>query len=183
MKKPIRTTLFFVLLSALCFIPFSQVLTSSLGWLLANKLFLLLNIFLYSVLLCRWSRTSLAAIMFPLLLLSGVALWPHTNTGFILVALAVFSWIRSGVCFKSVPIRAMIAEITTIVAGVGFMLFWWPNSTLAQPLAIWLFFLIQTLYFYIVPGITKQCPDSVTKDSFEKTCREMERLLDNNPAR
>jgi len=183
MKKPIRTTVFFGLLSALCFIPFSQVFTSSLGWLMAYKLFLLLNLAIYSVLLCRWSKTSPAAILFPLLLLSGVALWPHTYTGFILIALAVFSWIRSGVCFKSTPVRAIIAEIATVVAGVGFMLFWWPDSPLAQPLAIWLFFLIQTLYFYIVPGITKQRSDAVSKDSFEQACREMERLLDKNPIR
>jgi hypothetical protein len=183
MKKPIRTTLFFGLLSALCVIPFTEALTSSLGWLMAYKIFILLNLTLYSVLLCRWSKSSPVAIIFPLLLLLGVALWPYTYTGCALAALAVFSWIRSGICFKSAPIRAMIAETATVAASAGFMLFWWPSSTLAQPLAIWLFFLIQTLYFYIVPGITKQCFDPVTKDSFEQACREVERLLDNNPAR
>lgn len=181
MKEPVRTTLFFGLLSALCYIPFTQILTSSLGWLMAYKLYLIINISLYSMLLCRWSRTHLIAIGFPILLLLGVALWPHTYTGFILVALAVFSWIRSGICFKNVPVRAMIAEIATMMGSACLILLWWPNSSLAQPLAIWLFFLVQALYFYIVPGITEHRSNSFSTDSFEQACREMERLLDSNP--
>lgn len=181
MNKPIRTTLIFGLLSALSVIPLTSV-PVYWGWSISCKLFWWTNLTLYSVLLCRWSRTRPVAILFPLLLLLGMAIWPYSHNGFILIALAVFSWIRSGICFNTVPLRAVIAEIVTLAGGVGFVLFWWPDSSLALSLAIWLFFLVQTLYFYIIPTAAANDPTSVSSDAFEQARREMERLLETNTA-
>jgi hypothetical protein len=177
MNKPIRTTLIFGFLSAVCFIPLSSI-PHYWHWQITYKLSILITLALYSVLLCRWSRTPLVTILFPLLLFLGVALWSHTHFGFLLLTLAVFSWIRSGICFKNVSIRALIAEILTMAGGTVFLLFWWPATSISQPLAIWLFFLVQSLYFYIIPGVAGHDRFSVSSDLFEQACRDMERLLE-----
>lgn len=177
MKKPIRTTCIFGLISALCAIPLTYLPAAYWGWPMAHKFFLLLNLASYTLLLCRWSRTPVTATLFPIFLLVGVALWPNTYTGFILVSLVVFSWIRSGICYRRVVLRALTAEIITMVSGSVFVLFWWPDMILAQPLAIWLFFLIQSLYFFIVPGYA-QAEANILVDSFQQASRDLEQLLE-----
>lgn len=177
MKKPIQATLIFGILSALCVIPFTHLLAGHLGWLVVYKLFGVINLTLYSLLLCRWSGVSLTSILFPLLLVSGVAMWPNTHSVLVLVALCVFSWIRSGICFKNVPARGIIGEIVTMGGGAGLIVFHWPSSTFAQPIALWLFFLLQTLYFFIVPNTIEDSSAPVSPDPFEQSYREVERLL------
>ena len=60
MNKPIRTTLIFGFLSALCFIPLSSI-PHYWHWQITYKLLILITLALYSVLLCRWSRTPLVS--------------------------------------------------------------------------------------------------------------------------
>jgi len=184
MMKPIRTTLIFGIISCLAIIPLSFV--SNLHWqgAVTFKLFFLLNLILYSVFLCRWSNTRLISVFFPLLLVTGVALWPNSSTGFILAALAVLSWIRSGICFKHVPLRAFIAEVLTITGGAGYYILWRPDSPVTLALALWLFFLVQTLYFFIVPIVplprireTANAAGGGSVDAFEQASQDMKRVL------
>ena len=182
MTKQIRTTLVFGLLSAVSVIPLTHYPAILWGWSVAIKLFVLINLMLYSMLLCRWSNTSIISIVFPLLLAAAMALLSNTYSSFILVSLGVFSWIRSGMCFKEMPIRAVFAEFITISGGAGFLLFWWPEPTLVLPVAIWSFFLFQTLYFFIIPYRIEN-PTAIVSDPFEQASRELERLLKLNDIR
>ena len=95
MNKPIRTTLVYGLLSALMMIPVIWYQHTYRPWPKAMELALWADLAVYAVLLCRWSRTRFSTVFFPLLLLFGVAVWPRVHFGFILMALGVFSWIRS----------------------------------------------------------------------------------------
>ncbi len=178
MNRPVRTTLTLGILSAICVIPFTQIAIFYMGWPMTYKLFILVNLGIYSILLCRWSNTDIITILFPSLLLLGLAIWPDTYFGFTLVALVVLAWIRSGICYKKSPMRGVIAEIITM-GGTGFILFWWPSSSLAQPLAVWLFFLVQSLYFFIIPETINQTTTFST-DPFEQTSKELARLLESN---
>ena len=124
----------------------------------------------------------------PLLLVTGVALWPNSSTGFILAALAVLSWIRSGICFKHVPLRAFIAEVLTITGGAGYYILWRPDSPVTLALALWLFFLVQTLYFFIVPIVplprireTANAAGGGSVDAFEQASQNMKRVLRHSP--
>lgn len=179
MTNHIRTTLIFGLLSAICVIPLTHFPTILWGWPVALKCFILANLILYSFLLCRWSNTSIVSIAFPLLLATGMALHPGTYSGFMLVILGVFGWIRSAICFNEMPVRSLIAEFITLGGGAIFLVFWWPEPTMVLSVAIWLFFLFQTLYFFIVPPSTEN-PISVVSDPFEQASREMERLFKTN---
>ena len=180
MTKPIRTTLIFGILSAVSVIPLPHYASILWGWPVAIKTFVLINLTLYSSLLCRWSNARIVSIIFPLSLLTGMVLWPLTCSGFVLASLAVLGWVRSGICFKERSIRIVLAELITIVGGAGFLVFWQPGSTNVLPVAIWFFFLVQTIYFYIIP-CKVEIPGEGRADPFEQASRDMERILKTSP--
>lgn len=182
MTTPIRTTLIFGILSALSVIPLTHYPSIFWGWPLALKSFVLINLMLYSILLCRWSNVRIVSILFPISLLTAMVLWPFSCSGFILVSLGVLGWIRSGICFKELSIRIVLAELITIVGGAGFLMLWQPGSTIAIAVAIWFFFLVQTIYFFIIP-CRVDTPGEGRADPFEQASREMERILNTNTVR
>ena len=149
-----------------------------LGWPAAIKLTLWAEVALYAYFLARWSRTHPINIAFPLVLLLGAALWPYTHAGFYLMMVGVFIWIRSGICFRRQPVRAVLAELVTAVGGMLLIGIWMPHNMLLWGVGIWLFGLIQCLYFYIV-----SIPDALrvsggNQDSFEQARGELEQVLD-----
>ena len=177
--KPIRTTIIFALFSTLCLIPFLFIYPLQWGWPITVKTYISLSLAIYCLLLCRWSNTGILSVLFPLLLLFIAGLWPHTHFGSIAAILFLFCWIRSGICFNNVPVRAVFAEIVTMAGGAGFILFWWSHSPLILLLAVWFFFLVQSLYFFIVPLARQKDHHNCPPDPFDRACGEMERLLEN----
>ena len=177
MMNPIPVTLIFGLLSGLSIFPLVHFATTLVGWAVALKFFVLINLTLYGFLLCLWSRKPIVSIAFPLLLVTGMALWPDSSSAFVPVVLGVFGWIRSAICFKELSIRIVLAEMVTIIGGAGFLLFWGPTFTSGLVLAIWFFFLVQTLYFYIVPDTRVDNLAARISDPFEHARLEMERIL------
>lgn len=178
MKRNVRTTLVYGLISALTVMPLAWLLAGPMGWPLAFKLVLWLDLFIYAVLLVRWSGKGIGTIVFPMTLLLGTALWPGIYTGFFLMGLGVFSWVRSGICFCEAPIRAVAAEILTVGAGAGLVALLSPTSTFIWAISIWLFFLIQALYFFIVPATAGAANLETPHDHFELARREAQRVLD-----
>ena len=179
MNKPVRTTLVFGLLSGLAMVPVLWYQRSYGAWPMALELAIWCDLAIYAVLLSRWSRTRAAAIVFPLALLLGVAFWPRTHAGFLLMALGIFSWIRSGICFRDTPLRALTAELATILGGSMLVVFWWPQSIVSWALAVWLFFLVQSVYFFIIPANEHSRAGLENTDPFERARREAERVLEN----
>jgi hypothetical protein len=178
MKRPVRTTIVFALVSAFTVMPAAWLLAGPLGWPMALKLALWTDLACYTVLLARWSGKSPLATLFPLFLLLGAALWPRVTNGFIFLGLGVFGWIRSGICFTRSPLRAVFAEIFTIAIGIGLVALMRPASTLAWAIGIWLFYLVQTLYFFIVPLKNMAARGRDDVDRFERARRDAQRILD-----
>ena len=176
MTPPVRTTLIFGLLSALLVIPVTTFLVIFSAWPMALNMYVDLNLVLYSFLLCHWTGTRPLTLAFPLLLVTGIALWPNNSAGFFLVALWIFAWIRSGICCKAMVIRKIHAELITLLGGAGFLLFWRSEAPLALPVATWFFFLVQTLYFIIIRD-TQEGQNSDAPDPFELARREMEKIF------
>ena len=178
MTRPIRTTIVYALLSGFLVVPAASLLSIYLYWPTAFKLTLWADLAIYGVMMARWSRTRLLSVLFPLALLLGVALWPQTYSGFFILALGVFSWMRSGICFQGVPARALVAEVVTVVGGASLLLLFGSLSSAAWALNICLFLLVQSLYFFIVPW-NRYIPDSqVPADSFERAMEEAQKVLD-----
>ena len=178
MKRHVRTTLVYGLISALTVMPAAWSLAGLVGWPMAFKLMLWLDLLGYAALLARWSGNGPSVILFPMALLLGTALWPGVYTGFFFLGLGVFSWIRSGCCFSGTPLRAVAAEVITVGGGAGLVSLLGPGSSLTWAISIWLFFLVQALYFYMVP--TSCPPDAVgtASDPFDQAHREALRVLD-----
>jgi len=178
MKRSVRTTLVYGLISAMAVIPAAWSLTGLIGWEMAFKLSLWADLFFYAVLLTRWSGNSLSGVGFPMALLLGTALWPGVYFGFFFLGLGVFSWIRSGICFTETPVRAVAAEFITVAGGGGLVALLGPASTITWAIGIWLFFLVQALYFFIIPSKEPSITDRTVEDSFERARREAQRVLD-----
>lgn len=177
MTRPIRTTIVFGLLSALMIFIVIGLPVGRWGGALAFKLALWLDLALYSVLLVRWSNRRLLPALFPLALLLAAALWPWSPSGFLLLGLGVLSWVRSGVCFKAPPLRLLTAETIATAGGAGLLALLSPASALTWALTLWLFFLIQTLYFYIMPGLAEGPAAPRCQDPFEAAFNEAQKML------
>ena len=177
MKKEVRITMIFGFLSALSTAQFCSHLQITSGWPVGCGFFLLVSLMIYSIILCGLSKTPLRSILFPLLLLLGVAILPDGSIGFMAISLGIFSWIRSGICYPGAPFRSITTEAATL-GGAVCAFIWLPNAPSVLPLTFWLFFLFQSLYFYLVPDNITQHQPAPSEDTFERARREVERLLE-----
>ena len=178
MKRSVRTTLVYGLISAAAVIPVAGVLAGSIGWPMAFKLVLWADLFGYAMLLARWSGRGLGSIFFPLALLLGTAVWPGVYSAFFFLGLGVFSWLRSGICYSRSPIRAVAAETITVAGGAGLVALLNPGSAITWSISIWLFFLVQALYFFIIPAADNTPAGRWSPDPFEQAHREALRILE-----
>ncbi|GAB6905542.1 conserved membrane hypothetical protein [Desulfosarcina cetonica] len=178
MTPSIRTTLIYGLISALVVMPVAGWLAGPIGGSMAFKLTLWLDLLIYALLLARWGRRHPATILFPMGLLLGAALWPGVYTGFFCLGLGMLAWIRSGICFTTTPLRALLAETIAIGGGIALTVFFHPTTAISWAIAIWLFFLMQALYFFIVPSSRRDSSATAQEDPFERACRDVKRLLE-----
>jgi len=178
MNRPIRTTLVYGLICALAVVPAASLLAAYTGWPPAFKLMLWAALCGYAVLLARWGAKGPGGLILPLALLLGTALWPGIGAAFFFLALGVLCWLRSGICFSRFPIRAVAAETVTAAGGAGLIALLNPGSTVAWSVSLWLFFLIQALYFFIVPVAGKAPAAQHRADPFEQAFRAARRILE-----
>jgi len=101
----------------------------------------------YSTFLARSSGRSLRALFAPLFMLAAVMAAAGSVTGFVVPAAAGLSWIRSGICFPGSLPRRVCAEAITCAAGLALVRLLQPPGPYGLPLSIWMFGLIQALYF------------------------------------
>lgn len=179
MKSPLRTTLVYGLICALAAMPATGGLAAHFGGSVAFKLVLWTILAGYSLLLARWSGRHPAGILFPLILLLGTAVWPGIDSAFFFLGLGVLCWLRSGICFNHFPLRAMVAETLTAAGGAALVTLLSPASPVAWAVSIWLFFLVQTLYFFIVSPRDRKSADQQDADPFDQARRAAQRILEN----
>ena len=178
MNRAVRTTVVYALASGFLVVPLAMVLSRYLFWPGALKLVLWADLAVYGVLMARWARVRLLSVFFPLLILLGAALWPGTQSGFFILALGVFTWMRSGVCFKGALVRSLVAEVVTTLGGAGLLLLIGSHSYGAWALGICLFFLVQSLYFFMVPSDTNRQHQPVPADPFEQAVEDAKKILE-----
>jgi hypothetical protein len=177
MNKPIRTTVVFALVSGFLALPLAELLGRFGGYPTAFKWVLWMDLALYALLLARWSRTRPLSILFPLAMLLGTAFWPGTRIGFYALALGVLCWVRSGICYSGTPLRALTAELVTVIAGITLVGTLGSSTTAAWPLGLCLFILIQALYFFIIPADVDRKSENASPDPFEQARHEAEKML------
>jgi len=148
--NPIRSTIIWGLIGGLLYIPLCVALSRFLFWPASFQVSLWVLLAGYAVLLSRWAPESLRSISLPLLLLFLAAFFIRSTSAFLFTSLVMLGWIRSGICFKEKPsLKRFGAEIGLGLATGLLVCGAMPAVDLASALGIWLFFLIQALYFVI----------------------------------
>ena len=113
----------------------------------------------------------------PLLLLFLSAFLIESETVFLFTALVILSWIRSGICFKKKPLlKRLGAEAGLCLAGVLLVYGVVPGPTPVLALGVWLFFLIQALYFVLFEYQSRPYT-KIEVDPFEKAKMAAEKIL------
>jgi hypothetical protein len=174
---PIRTTIFFGLICGLSFIPTNIALSYLLHGASVINLTLWLYAAGYALLLSRWSKKPILSCGFPLLLLFVTSFLVDSITAFYLLSLVVISWIRTAICFRNPGGIKVVVELLLCVLGGLPLAAFTPGSVITWMLGIWMFFLIQSLYFVIFENRAIVPQDQYETDPFERASRQAEAIL------
>ncbi|MES0349735.1 MAG: hypothetical protein ABUK19_03365 [Desulfobacteria bacterium] len=178
-RRPMPATILFGLIGGLFFIPISMVLGYIIYWPMVFRLAIWSYLGLYGVLLTRWGKVNAISIVFPLMVLLVFAFWGNSNSAFLLLALGILSWIRSGICFQRPLFKTLGAELFVCIGGGVLVAYFAPHSTLTWAMGIWMFFLMQSLYFVLVGEISGE-EEKLAVDPFEQARRQAEKILSNS---
>jgi hypothetical protein len=175
--KPVRTTIVMGLAFGLLFVPVSTTLNLFLSWSGAFRLTLWLFLAAYSLVLCRWAGAGSLNCGFPLAVVLSSVFWLRSGNDFLFLMVLVLGWIRSGVCFRKPLWKAVGAEILVGLGGAALVAFFAPQSTAVWALGVWMFFLVQSLYFVFTGDVGDAEEIEVALDPFEKARRQAEEIL------
>lgn len=135
----------------------------------------------YSAFLARSSGRSLRALFAPFFMLAAVLAVAGSVTGFVVPAAAALSWIRSGICFQGSMPRRVLAEAITCPAGLALACLLQPPGPYGWALSIWMFGLVQTLYFIIVDVEGTSLPEPAGGEKLAQVhCRASALLRERN---
>ena len=176
-KHPVRHTVFYGLACGLSFVPLSLTLNAFFVWSSAVCLTLWLFLAGYAILLSHWRKKALISSVFPLLLLVPTIFLSDSMVLFFILALMVISWIRSGICYQRPGIMGLAVELLLCFLGAVLVQVFTPGSVLAWALGVWMFFLVQALYFVFFEHTDNQQEESIQMDAFEKANRQAEGIL------
>lgn len=181
--RPVRTTIVFGLLAALAAVPLLTALDLFVYGPRALGLTLWLALAVYALLLARWARTGIPGILFPLLVLLLFALTGDALPLQLLLSAGILAWIRSGVCFPGRPVRTAVVELLLSVGGGALVLSFHPASPLTWALGLWMFFLLQSLYFVLSGNHPAGDAEERAgpEDPFDQARAQAERILSGGP--
>jgi len=177
-RRPMIATILYGLMCGVTFIPLSIILSYVIYWPEAFRLAVWSYVALYGLLLTRWGKGNSIATVFPLLTLFIFVFWGNSNSAFLLLTLGILSWIRSGICFRRPLAKTLGIELLVSIGGGALVAYFAPHSTLTWAMGIWLFFLVQSLYFVLIGDVGSE-EDSVRMDPFEEAKSQAERILSN----
>ncbi len=174
---PIRSTIVWGLIGGLSYIPLCSALGLMVFWPLNVHLTFWILLSGYAVMLSRWASRPLKSIGLPLSLLLLAVFLIESATAFLFTAFVVLGWTRSGICFKRKPLMKRLAAEAVLGPGVGLLMFGAaPGATMVWALGVWLFFLVQAMYF-VVFDYHRACQPAAEADPFEKAKMAAEKIL------
>jgi len=176
-KHPVRNTILYGLFCGLAFVPLSLALNAFIMWSSAVGLTLWLFLAGYALLLSHWGNKIQISTVFPLLLLVPAIFLNDSMVLFFILALMVISWIRSGICFPKPGVMGLAGELLLCLLGAVLVQVFTPGSVLAWALGVWMFFLVQALYFVFFVHADNQQEESIQMDAFERAHRQADRIL------
>ncbi len=174
--RPIRTPMVFGLICGLLLSPLTVGLSYVMSWSGALCIIFWGYLAAYSYMLTSWSKKSFISNVFPLLLALASIFWVNSISAFLLIAIGVFSWIRSGICYPRHFTKRFLAEIALCLGGGALVAILTPLSVLSWALAVWLFFLVQALYFVLFE-IDHIAQEDIERDPFDQAREQADKIL------
>ncbi len=176
-QKPVMFTIIFGMIAGVTFIPATMILSNFVYWPRAFNIVVWFFLATYGCCLARWGNTRLIPVLFPLLLLFVVSVKGMPMSLFLLLTLGIFTWIRSGICLNGPWAKVLFAEIATSIGGGILVACFAPNSSSSWAIGIFLFFLVQSLYFLIIGNTDKEFKANTPTDHFDNARKEAEKIL------
>ena len=180
-RRPMFATIIYGLLAGASFIPMVMVMSSLVTWTAAFRLSIWFILAGYLVVLTRWGRVPLLSLFFPLLLLLFLVFWGETHSAFFFLALGVLSWVRSGICFQGSLLKALVTESALCLGAGALVIFFAPHSTITWGIVVWMFFLVQSIYFVVFADFGEKQEEQVDLDPFHQARTRAERILSAGP--
>ncbi len=177
-KNPVRSTIFAGLIFSLLYAPISLLLQPYFGGFWPMKITLVLFLIIYSLLMARWAEVKITKIIFPMLILIlTINFNPVYELKYFVICLALtLSWIRSITCYYGFSLNILIFDFLLSLSGAILSLYFSPHTLAGVCLSIWMFFLIQSLYFLAI-GKRNISKHITIIDPFAASQRELEKLL------
>lgn len=175
-SKPILNTIAFGLIGGLLFVPLAAVLGYVMPGPAAFCLIVWIYLAVYGVSLVKGCGKRITSIVFPLLLALLTVFWTDSVSVNLIIAAGVFSWIRSGICYPNQFIKRFIIEAVLCAGGGLLVAGFAPISVLNWAIAIWMFILIQALYFVIFEN-SLTVVRKFRQDPFETAREQAENIL------
>jgi len=176
-KHQIPKTIAYGLACGLSFVPLSLTLNTFFVWSSAVCLSLWLFLAGYAILLSHWHQKELISSVFPLLLLVPTIFLSNSMALFFILALMVISWIRSGICFQKPGALGLAVELLLCFIGAVLVQVFTPGSVFAWAVGVWMFFLVQALYFVFFEQTDNRREEPARMDAFEWASRQADRIL------
>ncbi|MBI9077065.1 MAG: hypothetical protein JEZ02_16770 [Desulfatibacillum sp.] len=177
MRNHFSGTIWFALACGLLFVPATMALGIFAGPYWAFRLVLWGFLAGYALLLRRWANARTLSCLFPLTLLLALVFVGLPRVTFLVAALVILAWIRSGIYFSGPGARAWVMELGVSVGGAMLVNMLSPHSLLTWALAVWLFFLVQSLFFVLGPDNGATWEDPFKPEPFEQARQRAERIL------
>jgi hypothetical protein len=164
-------------LAAAGYLPWMLLTAPIIGTPTARALYLVAATAFHAASLGATSRRGLTLGLFTVAI--GLTIVAATDSlAELCLALAVLlGVIRSVFLFRTRPARALAMEIGLLCGGLLFARFLAGASLISTALAIWGFFLVQSLFF-LVAGVRVRSPGGSHPDPFEEACRRASVLLE-----
>lgn len=169
----------FAALAALAVIPWQLVLGPRLGYHDAALFFALASASLYGVAIAPDPRRALVALAAGVPLVGGalvLGLFLGSPRATLVAAGVALAVVRSGVLYRRGLARSLVAEAGLLFVGALAALLLGGPTTLGPALALWAFYLVQSLYFLVADGEPRR-EAGRSDDPFEEARGRLEELL------
>ena len=159
-------SLLFGAVAAAAFVPFAIVATPHFGWSGALAAYAVVSAAAYLAGLGSSRRQGLAAGLLVGLLGTGIAVAAPTTRDAILAAALLLGLCRSGLLYRARFARALVLEGVLLCAGLGIAGHLLTGSTFSAVLAVWAFYLVQSVFF-LVGGVETRRESVRNTDPFD----------------
>jgi hypothetical protein len=132
----------------------------------------------YTFLLHRWSRKVSPAFIFPAMFLFAAIFLLDSPRSFVILSLAVIGWTRSGFCFQKRAARRLMTESLLGLVGGLLITAFQPHSAIGWSLGVWMFFLVQAIYFVFNEKDDTRQDNKIEPDPFEEAYRQAKSILE-----